>query len=109
MDNLRGAGLMVLAMLLFALEDMLIKLMADILPIGQIVGMLGAGSAALLAMFLVQQKQRLFTSQMLSPAIMLRAFGELVGTIGFVTAIALIPLSTASAILSALTAGRASS
>lgn len=101
MDNLRGAGLMVLAMLLFALEDMLIKLMADILPIGQIVGMLGAGSAALLAMFLVQQKQRLFTSQMLSPAIMLRAFGELVGTIGFVTAIALIPLSTASAILQA--------
>ena len=45
MENLRGAGLMVLAMLLFALEDMLIKLMANVLPIGQIVGMLGAGSA----------------------------------------------------------------
>ncbi|MGA9433680.1 MAG: DMT family transporter [Roseobacter sp.] len=101
MDNLRGAGLMVMAMLLFALEDMLIKLMATVLPIGQIVGMLGAGSAALLACLLVQQKQRLFTRQILTPAIMLRAFGELVGTIGFVTAIALIPLSTASAILQA--------
>jgi len=101
MENLRGAGLMVLAMLLFALEDMLIKLMANVLPIGQIVGMLGAGSAFLLACLLVQQKQRLFTRQILTPAIMLRAFGELIGTIGFVTAIALIPLSTASAILQA--------
>ncbi len=101
MDNLRGAGLMVLAMLLFALEDMLIKLMAVRLPVGQIVGMLGVGSAVLLAGLLVQQKQALFTRQMLTPAIMLRAFGELVGTVGFVTAIALIPLSTASAILQA--------
>ena len=40
MENLRGAGLMVLSMLLFAIEDMLIKLMAVDLPIGQIVGML---------------------------------------------------------------------
>lgn len=101
MDNLRGAGLMVMAMFFFALEDMLIKLMANVLPIGQIVGMLGTGSAVLLAGLLIQQKQRLFTRQMLTPAIMLRAVGELVGTIGFVTAIALIPLSTASAILQA--------
>ena len=101
MENLRGAGLMVLAMLLFALEDMLIKLMASSLPIGQIVGMLGVGSAALIAVGLRLQGQALFTKQMLTPPIVLRAIGELVGTIGFVSAIALIPLSTASAILQA--------
>jgi drug/metabolite transporter (DMT)-like permease len=101
MDNIRGAGLMVAAMLLFALEDMLIKIMAASLPIGQIVGMLGLGSALLVAMGLRLQRQALFTREMLTPAIALRAFGELVGTIGFVTAIALIPLSTASAILQA--------
>lgn len=101
MENLRGAALMVLAMLLFAVEDMLIKLLAVDLPIGQILGMLGVGSAFLLALVLLQQREALFTSAMLTPAIMLRAFGELVGTIGFVTAIALIPLSTASAILQA--------
>ncbi|MEP5154292.1 MAG: EamA/RhaT family transporter, partial [Planktotalea sp.] len=38
MDNLRGAALMVAAMLAFALEDMLIKLMAAALPVGQIIG-----------------------------------------------------------------------
>lgn len=101
MDNLRGAALMVLAMLLFALEDMLIKLLAVDLPIGQIVGMLGVGSAVLLAILLKIQRQALFTAALFTPAIMLRAIGELVGTIGFVTAIALIPLSTASAILQA--------
>ena len=101
MDNIRGAAFMVLSMLLFALEDMLIKLMAAQLPIGQIVGMLGAGSAAILAAMLLWQRQQLFTREMLSLPIVIRAIGELIGTIGFVTAIALIPLSTASAILQA--------
>lgn len=101
MENLRGAAIMVLAMFLFALEDMLIKLMAAALPIGQIVGMLGVGSALLLGIALRSQGVPLFTRQILTGPIILRAFGELIGTIGFVTAIALIPLSTASAILQA--------
>ncbi|MEM1351965.1 MAG: DMT family transporter [Pseudomonadota bacterium] len=101
MDNMRGASLMVLSMFLFALEDMLIKLMAAAIPTGQIVGMLGVGSSVLLAIALRVQNVPLFTRQILTPAILLRAFGELIGTIGFVTAIALIPLSTASAILQA--------
>jgi len=101
MDNLRGAAIMVLAMFLFALEDMLIKLMAGALPVGQIVGMLGVGSALLLGVALRVQRTPLFTRTILTPAILMRAFGELIGTIGFVTAIVLIPLSTASAILQA--------
>ena len=101
MDNLRGAALMVMAMLFFALEDMLIKFMAVSLPIGQIVGMLGVGSAIILAIFLVIQRQPLFDRNMLTLPILLRAVGELIGTVGFVTAIALTPLSSASAILQA--------
>ncbi|WP_299965605.1 DMT family transporter [uncultured Roseobacter sp.] len=101
MDNLRGAAFMVLAMLAFALEDMLIKLMASALPVGQIVGMLGLGSALIVGPLLLWQRQPLLSRDMLTPAIGLRALGELIGTLGFVTAIALIPLSTASAILQA--------
>ncbi|WP_300017163.1 DMT family transporter [uncultured Roseobacter sp.] len=101
MDNLRGATFMVVAMFGFAIEDMLIKLMASALPVGQIIGMLGLGSAVLVSAILIVQRQPLFTRAMLTPAIALRAFGELVGTIGFVTAIALTPLSSASAILQA--------
>jgi drug/metabolite transporter (DMT)-like permease len=101
MDNLRGATLMVLAMFGFAIEDMLIKLMAVALPVGQIVGMLGIGSAILIGGILMAQGQPLFTRAMWSGPILLRALGELVGTLGFVTAIALTPLSSASAILQA--------
>lgn len=101
MDNLRGAFLMVLAMLGFAFEDMLIKLMAVTLPIGQIIGMLGLGSALILGVVLRLQGQALFDRSMMTVPIMLRAVGELIGTIGFVTAIALTPLSSASAILQA--------
>ncbi len=101
MDNLRGATLMVLAMFGFAIEDMLIKLMAEALPVGQIVGMLGIGSAVLIGGILIAQGQPLFTRAMWSGPILLRALGELIGTLGFVTAIALTPLSSASAILQA--------
>ncbi|WP_298969759.1 DMT family transporter [uncultured Roseobacter sp.] len=101
MENLRGATFMVLAMLGFAIEDMLIKFLAVELPVGQIIGMLGLGSAVLVGLLLVLQGQALFTRAMLTPVIALRAFGELVGTLGFVTAIALTPLSSASAILQA--------
>ncbi|WP_299498942.1 DMT family transporter [uncultured Roseobacter sp.] len=101
MENLRGATFMVLAMLGFAIEDMLIKFLAVELPVGQIIGMLGLGSAVLVGLLLMVQGQALFTRAMLTPVIALRAFGELVGTLGFVTAIALTPLSSASAILQA--------
>ena len=101
MENFRGAAFMVLAMLCFAIEDMLIKLMAGALPVGQIIGMLGLGSALLVAAVLIVQGQPLLTRTMLTPAIAVRALGEMVGTMGFVTALALTPLSSASAILQA--------
>ncbi len=101
MDNLRGALIMVLAMLGFAIEDMFIKLLADALPVGQIIGLLGLGGAIIFAAILVMQRQPLFTRAMLSGPVLLRSLGELVGTLGFVTAIALTPISSASAILQA--------
>ncbi|WP_300030874.1 DMT family transporter [uncultured Roseobacter sp.] len=101
MDNLRGAALMVLAMFGFALEDMLIKFMAVSLPVGQIIGMLGLGSSVLIGTLLMVRGEALFDRAMLTPAIAIRAIGELIGTLGFVTAIALTPLSSASAILQA--------
>ncbi len=101
MDNLRGAVLMVLAMLGFAIEDMFIKLMAGALPTWQIIGSLGFGGALVFAALTLSRGQPLLARSFLSPAIFLRSAGELVGTIGFMTAIALTPISSASAILQA--------
>jgi len=101
MDNLRGAALMVLAMLGFAIEDMFIKIISDTLPVGQILMMLGLGGSVLFGSVVLLQGQRLFEPAMLARPILLRGLGEVIGTISFVTAIALTPLSSASAILQA--------
>ena len=99
MDNLRGALLMVAAMAGFAIEDMFIKLTADALPVGQIIAMLGLGGGIIFAMVLRTQGKALWSPDMANLPILLRAVGEITGTLGFVTAIALTPISSASAIL----------
>jgi drug/metabolite transporter (DMT)-like permease len=101
MDNLRGAMLMVLAMLGFAIEDMFIKLTADALPVGQIISLIGAGGGTIFAVILFIQGQALWSRDMATLPILLRAVGEVVGTLSFVTAIALTEISSASAILQA--------
>ncbi len=101
MDNLRGAALMTLAMLGFAIEDMFIKFMAGALPVGQIIALLGLGGAIVFAIVIVVQRRPLFSRALWTPAIAVRSLGEIFGTIGFVTAIVFTPLSSASAILQA--------
>ena len=101
MDNLRGALIMVLSMLGFAIEDMFIKLMGDVIPIGQIIFILGAGGAIGYGIMIVLKGQAVFERAMLTPPILLRALGEIIGTLGFVSAIVLTPISSASAILQA--------
>ncbi|MEM7520723.1 MAG: DMT family transporter [Pseudomonadota bacterium] len=101
MENARGATLMVLAMLGFALEDMLIKLLGDAVSVGQMLFMLGCGGALAFGGIVRAQRDALFSRDMLTIPIFLRAVGEMVGTVCFVSAIVLTDLSSASAILQA--------
>ncbi|WP_386682282.1 DMT family transporter [Loktanella sp. R86503] len=101
MDNLRGSILMVLAMLGFALEDMFMKQMADALPTGQILAMLGLGGGLIFAIVCWVQGQSLLARDMLHPMVLLRNFGEIFGTVGYVSAVILTPISSASAIFQA--------
>lgn len=101
MENLRGAAWMTAAMLGFAIEDMFIKLLAGTLPTWQIILILGIGGAASFAVAARIQGHALITRAVLSPAVMLRNVGEILATLSFVTALALIPISTASAVLQA--------
>ena len=47
MANLRGIGLMVFTMALFALADMFIKHTGGVIPVGEILLFLGAGGAVI--------------------------------------------------------------
>jgi len=99
MDNIRGAFLMVIAMLGFAIEDMFIKMMAGAVPVGQILILLGVGGSVIFGAAVLAQGARPLTRDMLHPAVLIRAGGEMIGTVGFVSAIIFTPLSSASAIL----------
>ncbi len=99
MENLRGAAIMVLAMLAFSVEDALIKLLAGSIPTGQIIAVLGLGGSCLFATICLRQGVALFPREAFRGAILIRNLSELFGTMTFVTALTLIPLATASAIL----------
>jgi drug/metabolite transporter (DMT)-like permease len=101
LDNIRGAILMILSMAGFAIEDMFIKQMADALPVGQILCLLGVGGAVVFGGLALRRGDRLWSAALWHRAVVLRNAGEVTGTIGIILALSLIPLSTASAILQA--------
>jgi drug/metabolite transporter (DMT)-like permease len=99
MNNLRGALLMIVSMGGFALEDMFIKKVSESLPVGQILLSVGLGGTIAFAAATFFQRQSLFPPEVLQSALLLRNTCEIVGTFGFVTALALTTISSASAIL----------
>ncbi len=101
MDNFRASLLMVASMGIFAVEDALIKRAADHLPVGQILAMLGVAGFVILAVFAAARGQTVFARTFLAPAVLIRNLAELIGTAGFVTALALNPITVASVILQA--------
>jgi drug/metabolite transporter (DMT)-like permease len=99
--NTRGAVFMVLSMAGFAVEDSLLKIAAVSLPPGQVLitfGVLGTMTFAALA---VLAGEAPLTRAMLGRPMILRSLSEVTGRLFYMLAIALTPLSTASAILQA--------
>ncbi|GGE19178.1 EamA-like transporter family protein [Gemmobacter megaterium] len=97
-DNLRGGLLMVAAMAAFAVEDMMVKIVAGTIPAGQIILAIGLGSTLVLTVIALRQRHPLITPAVLHPLVILRNLAEMSGTAGFITALTLMPLGTASAL-----------
>lgn len=101
MTNLRGILLMVASMAGFAVEDALIKAASASVPVGQILMLLGIGGTIIFGTLARLRGQRLLSPVVLLRPVLLRNLSEMVATMCFVSAIALAPLSTVSAILQA--------
>ncbi|MEL6639875.1 MAG: DMT family transporter [Pseudomonadota bacterium] len=93
--------LMTLAMLGFALEDMLIKQMSAGMPVGQAIVLMSLGGVLIFGAIALSKGEQILHRDLLQPAMIIRNLAEVVGIVGFVSAIVLTPLSTASAILQA--------
>jgi drug/metabolite transporter (DMT)-like permease len=102
MQNLRGIIFMLLAMAGFAVEDSLIKVLSAHFPISQILLILGFGGMVTFVAIALVQGHRLFTPKLLSWPFLIRFFSDMFAALFFISAIALIPLSTASTILQAV-------
>lgn len=96
---------MVLAMALFAVEDLFLKLAASGLPTGQVIFMAGSLSVAVFAVIGWRRGERIVTRRLMHRAVIARNLAEMVATLGYITALASIPLATVSAVLQALPLG----
>ncbi len=101
MENLRGAALMVLAMGLFAVEDAIIKDLAETMPIGQILSVTCLGGLILFVVWFLIRGIPLWQPEYLDRKVLLRSGFDAAGSALFVTSLALIPLTTASAVIQA--------
>lgn len=101
MDNMRGAAFMVFSMFCFAVEDALIKLLADAIPVGQILSIICLGGLIAFLAWSVFKGDRLWQPAYLDTKVLLRSLCDVSGSIMFVTSLTLIPLITASAVIQA--------
>jgi len=101
MNNLQGILLIVGAMAAFTVEDALIKHLSTWFPTGQILLALGIGASAVFAGLAIANRQPLFSRQAWRAASLLRALSEAVAATAFVTALALVDISTVAAVFQA--------
>ena len=101
MNNLRGSLLMVASMAAFSLEDLFIKSATKSLPLGQVLILFGIGGMIVFMILTARRGEVLLHPAILSRPIVLRSICEVMGRSCFTLALALTPLSSASAILQA--------
>lgn len=101
MDNLRGSLFMIVSMLLFAVEDMLVKLAAAAMPLGEVMVFEGIAGLLVFAALAAAAGQPPMPRSLFTRGIAIRSGFEVTGRLFYALAIALTPLSAASAILQA--------
>lgn len=99
--NLRGSLWMVAAMAGFAVEDMFLKAATAHVPLGQALLIFGLTGAAFFAILAKRAGETLLHPAFLSRPLLVRSSFEVAGRLFYSLAVALTPLSTASAILQA--------
>jgi drug/metabolite transporter (DMT)-like permease len=98
-ENFRGIGWMIASMAAFAIEDAFLKTVTKQLPVGQVLMMFGAAGLCVFALMARRAGVSIFQAQVLTKNMLFRAVFEFFGRLFYVLAIALTPMSSATAIL----------
>lgn len=100
-NNLIGSLWMVFSMATFAVEDMFLKAASQTLPVGQILIVFGVLGSIAFAVIAKLNGDKLYTPEVSSTPMKIRVIFEICGRLFYILAIALTPLSSATAILQA--------
>lgn len=98
MGNTRAILLMIGAMASFALVDAFVKLASRTQSAGQILAITSAAAFVVFAAWVRRDGGRLLAPEALNPALLIRNTGEVVGSVGIVTALSLAPLASVAAL-----------
>jgi drug/metabolite transporter (DMT)-like permease len=101
-DNLRAAAILTLGMLVFAVEDALIKELTRGLPFSEVLGLIGLAGVVVFGGLLRLRGERFWTPDLLVPAVVLRNSAEAVASVAIVLALGLTELSTTAALMQAV-------
>ncbi|WP_431297849.1 DMT family transporter [Tabrizicola sp. BL-A-41-H6] len=100
-DNHRGALYMTGSMAGFAVEDVFVKAAAKVMPLGQILLLMGIVGVLVFALMAKARGETVAPRAFVAPAMLVRSAFEVVGRLFYGLSIALTALSTTSAILQA--------
>lgn len=92
---------MIFSMGCFAVEDALIKLVTDSIPVGQILAVTCLGGLIVFLTYFLATGQRIWHKGYLDRRVVARSLSDVIGSCFFVTSLSLIPLTTASAVIQA--------
>ena len=100
-ENFLGSFLMVVAMATFAVEDSVIKLVSSVLPVGQVLFLLGVGGALTFSGLALILRKELFSYGVFTSPMHFRVISEVIGRVFYSSALALTPLASSTMILQA--------
>ena len=100
-ENFLGSFLMVVAMATFAVEDSVIKLVSSVLPVGQILFLLGVGGALSFSGLGLILRKEIFSHGVFTRPMHFRVISEVTGRVFYSSALALTPLASSTMILQA--------
>ena len=100
-ENFLGSFLMVVAMATFAVEDSVIKLVSSVLPVGQVLFLLGVGGALTFSGLALILRRELFSYGVFTSPMHFRVISEVIGRVFYSSALALTPLASSTLILQA--------
>lgn len=100
-DNLRGSIWMVASMAGFAVEDAFLKSASTAIPVGEAMVLMGLAGMLVFGALAMRAGEPVFPASLVSRTMAVRSGFEVVGRLFYALAIALTPISVASAILQA--------